>query len=55
MSRIERRRSLVLASAFLALAATSGLHAVHAQQAPHDLRRIGYLSQLALDSRLPAM
>jgi len=45
MSPIERHRSLILASAFLALAAASGLHAVHAQQAPHELRRIGYLSQ----------
>ena len=44
MRLIERRRFLILASAFLALAAGSGLHAVHAQQSPHGLRRIGYLA-----------
>lgn len=44
MSQIERRRCLILASAFLALAAASGLHSVHAQETPHGLRRIGYLA-----------
>jgi putative ABC transport system substrate-binding protein len=44
-SLIERGRFLVVSSAFLALIAASGLHAVHAQQASHELRRIGYLSQ----------
>jgi len=45
MSLIERRRFLVLASAFLALTAAGALPAVHAQQTPHEPRRIGYLSQ----------
>jgi ABC-type uncharacterized transport system substrate-binding protein len=45
MSLIERRRFLILGSASLALAASSGLHAVHAQQTPHGLRRIGFLSE----------
>lgn len=44
MSLIERRRFFILASGFLALAAASGLHAVDAQQTPHELRRIGYLT-----------
>lgn len=45
MSLIERRRLLSAASVLLVLAAGGGLHAVHAQQTSHGVRRIGYLSQ----------
>jgi putative ABC transport system substrate-binding protein len=45
MSLFERRRFAILASAFLALAAASSLHSVHAQETPHELRRIAYLSE----------
>ena len=45
MSLIERRRSLILATAFLALAAVTGANTVCAQHTPRELRRIGYLSE----------
>jgi len=45
MSPIERRRALILASAFLALAAASGPWAVCAQQAAGGTHRIGYLTE----------
>ena len=45
MSLIEGRRFLVLASVFLALAAATGPDTACAQQTPHGLRRIGFLSE----------
>ena len=44
MSWVERRRSLILASAFLALAAAVNPHAVFGQQPPRGSHRIGFLS-----------
>ena len=45
MSLIVRRRSLILVTAFLALAAATGANTVCAQHTPRELRRIGYLSE----------
>jgi putative ABC transport system substrate-binding protein len=44
MSWVERRRSLILASAFLALVAAVNPHAVFGQQPPRGSHRIGFLS-----------
>jgi len=45
MSLIERRRFLIIAGAFLAFIAVTGGNTACAQQTPHGLRRIGFLSE----------